>query len=243
MKKIFVPTGFVIALLLSALSVFAQTQSRDDILKEIEDKRAELAALEKRFLSPSENDQAEHADFLRLPETGLIRLLPREKYDTEGSKERKQRLTLRGGGAYYSFTRLTHEYGYGSDIELAQGSLSTGFAGANYGILTSLGDTPLENVTLEIAAAQVLAAHTPPGDEPDARIEQQKWAKGATIEGTSFANRLPLNANTTYLVRAIDYSTSDVLVAFRVVRVDIDGSAIILWKTLKKYPIPNLARN
>ncbi len=31
---------------------------------------------------------------------------------------------------------------------------------------------------------------------------------------------------------------SDALVAFRVVRIDNDSSAVIVWKLLKKYPIP-----
>src|SRR6185503_13635452 len=39
MTKIFVATGFVLTLSLSAFSIFAQTQSREDILKNIEAKR------------------------------------------------------------------------------------------------------------------------------------------------------------------------------------------------------------
>ena len=239
MKKISIATGVLITLLLAAVSSFAQTQSREDILKQIEAKRAELDVLEKRFLSPSEEDKARYADFLRQPHTGLIRLLPREKYD----RDAKGAMTIRGGGAYYSFVRLTHEYGYGSDIELSNGVLSTGFAGANYGIITSLGDTPLENVSLESAAAQVLAAHVPPGELPKARIEQRKWSNGETVDSANYRNRVGLAANSTYLLRAIDYETSDVMVAFRVVRVDSDDSAVILWKLMKKYPTPVLSRN
>jgi hypothetical protein len=47
----------------------------------------------------------------------------------------------------------------------------------------------------------------------------------------------------TYILRSIDYSESDVLVAFRVVRRDTDGSVIIAWKLLRKYAVPQLARN
>jgi len=240
MKKITIATGILVTLLLAALSSFAQTQSREEILRQIEAKRAELDALEKRYLSPSEEDKARYADFLRQPNTGLIRLLPREKFDK--SSEGKG-FTLRGGGAYYSFLRLTHEYGYGSDIELSQGLLSTGFAGANYGILTNLGDIPLEDVSLETAGAQHLASHVPPSEEPKARIEQRKWSNGETFGGTSYRNRVALMANSTYMVRSVDYETSDVLVAFRVVRVDTDESAVILWKLVKKFPTPVLARN
>jgi len=240
MKKFSIATGILITLLLAAVSSFAQTQSREDLLKQIEAKRAELAALEKRFLSASEEDKAKYANFLRQPNTGLIRLLPGEKY---GSNNDRKGLSISGGGAFYSFVRLTHDYGHGSEIELANGMISTGFAGADYGILTSLGDIPLESVSLGTAAVQHLAAYVPPSEEPKARIEQRKWWTGETVEGASYRNRVGLAENSTYLLRSINYERADALVAFRVVRLDSDDSAIILWKLLKKYPTPVLVRN
>jgi hypothetical protein len=222
MTKIFVALGFVLTLSLSAFSVFAQTESRDDILKKIESKRAELATLEKQFLSPSEEDQARHAEFLNQPDTGLIRLLPREKYDTATFKENKKSITLRGGGAYYSFVRLTHEYGYGSDIELANGMLISGFTGGHSRSLINLGDIPLETVSLETPAAKELA-----------NVSNKK----------SSQSQVPLKLNSTYLLRSVDSAPSDILVAFKVVRIDSDESAIILWKLLKKSPVTQGARN
>lgn len=242
MKKIVVATGAIATLILGTLTAFAQTQSRDDILKELQAKRTELATLEKRFLSPSEEDRTTYAEFLRQPNTGLIRILPREKYDTDTQKDKAKTMTIRGGGAYYSFARLTHEYGYGSDIELSQESLTTGFAGADYGMLVSLGDVPLESISLETSAVQVLSLHKPPTDEPLARIEQRRSSDGTTIEGVTYKRTLPLRLNSTYLVRSVNYSDSDVLVAFRVVRVDTDGSAILLWKSLASFAIPQLTR-
>ena len=223
MTKIFVATGFVLTLSLSAFSVFAQTQSREDILNKIEAKRAELSALEQRFLSPSEEDQATHAEFLSQPDTGLIRLLPREKYDTETFKENRKSITIRGGGAYYSFAGLTHEYGHGSDIELANGKLITGFTGGHSGSFVNLGDIPLEAVNLETPAVKELATNV-----------QLKKTSQSTV---------PLKLNSTYLLRSVDSAPSDVLVALKVVRIDNDESAIILWKLLKKSPVPQGARN
>src|ERR1700757_5070992 len=99
-----------------AFAAFSQAGSRTDLLKDIETKRAELANLEKQFLAPSDEDRATYAEFLTQPETGLIRLLPREVYDKYVNK--KAGLTVRGGGAYYSFTLKTHEYGNATDIGL-----------------------------------------------------------------------------------------------------------------------------
>ena len=117
MKKTVSVTAFILTLVLACLSVAAQTpaqvQSRDDIFKEIQSKRNELVSLEKKFLEPSTADREANAAFLAEPNTGIIRLLPREKYDSNDSYKRA--LTMRGGGAYYSFVLSTHEYGYGSD--------------------------------------------------------------------------------------------------------------------------------
>jgi hypothetical protein len=242
MRRIYVTTALLSLLLLSSFTVLAQTPSREDLLREIEAKRAELNALEKTFLSPSEEDRNSYAAFLHTPDTGLMRLLPRETYDDNANKDR-QRIVTRGGGAYYSFTRLTHEYGYGSDIELYDGHLSTGFAGADYGLLIDIGDVPLETVNLETPAANIFAAYNPPSEEPKVRLEQRRFQMGADLQGISVSRRVPMKLNSTYVLRSVNYRESDVLVAFRVVRIDSDKSAIILWKLLKKYPTPQLAYN
>lgn len=241
MKKISIALAPIAALMFGALSICAQTQSREDLLQQIEAKRTELNALEKAFLLPSDEDRNSHAEFLRPPDTGLIRLLPRETYDDNAKKDR-QTIVTRGGGAYYSFTRLTHEYGYGSDIELSQDNLSTGFAGADYGLLTNLGDVPLASVSLETPAVDIFAAYNPPSEEPKVRLEQRRFAMGADLQGISVSRRLPLKLNSTYLLRSIIIDDTDVLVAFRVVRIDSDKSAILLWKMLKKYPKPTMVR-
>ena len=296
MKKIYFTTGVLAALLLSSLTTFAQSNSapsRKDLLKEIDAKHKELAALEKSFLEPAEEDRAKYADFLRTPNTGLMRLLPRENYDnpsasqssgrttvTPGSFSRTQTenlpqgqqvnpgdtssvqpdlsylpdrnsettptrrgLTLRGGGAYYSFTHRTHEYGYATDIELQRGELSSGFAGVNFGLMATLGDVPLETLGLELPEVNVLATYKPPSKEPEARLEKHQFNENTEIDGLKVKRRQSMREGSTYLLRSFNYGQSDVLVAFRVVRVDSDGSAIILWKLLKKYPTPQLARN
>jgi|GraSoiStandDraft_41_1057321.scaffolds.fasta_scaffold953050_2 hypothetical protein len=231
MKRLFTATLFVvITLSFLSFNAFAQTASRENLLKEVESRRVELIALEKKLLAPSEEDRAAYAALLRQPDTGIIRLIPREN-----------KLTI--GGSYYSFSRLTHEYGYGSDIALEQDYLSVGFAGADYGMLTNLGDLPLEEITLEHPSVRFLSEYVPPGKEPEARSEYRRFSVLSTIDGVPYRNRLSAEVKTTYLLRSINYDRADVLVAFRVVRKDIDRSVIIVWKLLKRYPVPELARH
>jgi hypothetical protein len=242
MKKILAATLFVAALSIMSINVVAQSESRDELLSQIETKRTELSALEKKFLTPSDEDRTAYAAFLRQPDTGLIRLLPREVYESDTYKNNKKTLTIRGGGSYYSFTLRSHEYGYATDIGLEQGFLKVGFAGADYGMLAKLSDVPLEGLSLEHPSVLFLSTYDAVTEEPQARLEQRRFGGGTTIDGLAYNERLPVEVGATYILRSINYSDSDVLVAFRVVRKDTDGSVIIAWKLLKKYPVPQLAR-
>lgn len=195
--------------------------------------RSEPRVIKSGPLAPSEADIQAHKTFLSLKNTGLLRLLPRGAYN----------IKLRGNGAYYSFAYKTHEYGWGSDISLDIGLLSTGFAGADFGILTNLGDVVIESLDLEDSRVGYLADYKPPRKDPDARTEMAKITKGFTRYGMLYARYAAAEVDSTYLLRSIVYNTSDVLVAFRVTRIDTDGSVIIAWRLLKKYSTPKLSRS
>jgi len=239
MKRVFVLLlASLLALLTSSISL-AQTKSRQEILSEIAAKRTELSTLEKQFLSPTEQDRSNFAELLAQPDTGLIRLLPREVFDNQSNKS----LTLSGGGSYYSFTRLTHEYGYGSDIQLEQGRLSVGFAGCDYGMLARLGGLSLNEVSLANPVVALIEKYKPPTIESEVRAEQRRFGTGTTVEGVVLKKYIAADTGMTYVLRSINYDQSDVLVALRVVRRDTDGSLIIAWKLLERLPAPQLIRN
>lgn len=244
MKRILSATLFVAVLGIIPINVFAQSESRDDLLKQIETKRAELADLEKQILEPSEEDRLAYSDFLQQPKTGIVRLLPREKYDVEGYKDVKPTITIRGGGAFYSFSRNSHDYNSGSpEILLGMGQFGIGFAGGDYGALTSLGDVPLEQITIEHPAARFLAEYSVPKQLTDARSEAQRFHQGVPLDGATYKSRVSAVVNSTYLLRSMNWDRSNVLVVFRVVRQDTDGSVIIVWKLLKNYERPKVAQN
>jgi hypothetical protein len=213
-----------------------QSTDRAAVLREIESLRSQLKSREDAFLEPDLEDRTAFAEALQQRGQGLIRLLPREVYDANN------KLTIRGGGAYYSFTRLTHEYGNGSDIELQMGNLTVGFAGANYGLLANLGDIPLDNITLDTLGVEWLASYVPATSLPKARIEQRRSGEGMRIENVLYKGTVLSVVNSTYILRSVNYGSSDVLVAFRVVRKDADGSLILAWKILKHYETPQLER-
>ena len=242
MKKTFAVTTFSLTLILACLCVSAQSPSRENLLKEIdaktkeiEAKRAELTALIKKILDVSDTDRQEFAAFLKQPQTGMLRLLPREKYDGKGP------LAINGGGAYYSFVLKTHEYGHGSDISLEQGQLSVGFAGADYGMLLNIGDVSFDQVSNH-NATRTLLDYKSPIKEADIRAEYQKLWKGIELTGFNFQRRVPANVSNTYLLRSISPDASDIAVAFRIIRKDTDDSLILAYKVLKSFPRPAMER-
>ncbi len=222
--------------------VSAQTKTREQLIEEIGAKRTELSALEGQFLAVSPDDEKAFTELLSQPNTGLIRLLPREVFDGAAYKKIKKTLTMNGGGSYYSFVRLTHKYGQGPDIALDSGHLSVGFAGADYGMIVKLGDIALENLSVTHPLVVPLTRYIPAKTEPDARVEQRRFSSETEIEGLPLKNRVPAEVNAPYLLRSISYGDSDVLVAINVARRDSDGSVIIAWKLLEKYSTPALAR-
>jgi hypothetical protein len=237
-------TGILSLAVLATLSVAvrAQSTSRDEVLKDIAAKRVELQRLEDQFLAPADEDRAAYKEFLSQPDTGLIRLLPREVYESEAYKKNQKTLTIRGGGAYYSFALLTHEYGYGSDLSLDSGYLSVGFAGADYGMMIDLGDVSLDEISNDYPRVLSLLNYAAAKDEPQARAEHRLAQAGRILDGATYKTRMPVKIDTTFLLRSINYDDSDVLVAFRTVRKDTDGSLIIAWKLLKRFPKPELMR-
>jgi hypothetical protein len=225
--------AFALVVLLSIAAV-AQSQDRVKIEKDIESLREQLKQRELELLSPAAEDRTQFAEFLLQRDTGLARLLPREKY--------REKLTIREGGAYYSFTKLSNSYDRDPQIGLEQEHLSSGFVGADFGFLASLGDIPLESVGLDHEGVQYLAAFVPPTLEPEARDQQRKSGSGFEIGRNRYKGRLPVMVGGTYILRSIGYERFDVLVAFRVVRQDSDGSLILLWKKLREFSTPYLTR-
>jgi len=224
----------VVAMILCASVTRAQSPDRAVLEKDIRVLLGELKQTEQQLLSTSQKDKQKYAEFLAQPDTGLIRLLPREIF--------QERLTISGGGAYYSFRRLTHEYGLGSDIELERGEFRVGFAGADFGFLTSLGKVALEDVTLDHPAAHFLNEFVVPSAAAEVPEQYRRSSAGFEVNGFFYKSAVPIKSKNTYLLRSVGYFRSDLLVALRIVSQDDDGSVVILWKTLKKFPVPMLTQ-
>ena len=199
--------------------------------------------LEAKLLAVPSDISAQFAEFLKKKDTGLIRLLPRGKYENA--------MLMRGGGAYYSFAKRTQEYGNGSDIELDRSVLSVGFAGVDYGFFLDLGklkiaelgdldESPPDWLAPELFDAwRYFFNYQPPGLLADARKEQRRFSTGNVRFGSAtLTDHVPAIPSDTYLLRSIGDRESDVLVVFQVAAKLEDDSVVLAWRLTKSFPKP-----
>jgi hypothetical protein len=109
-------------------------------------------------------------------------------------------------------------------------------------MIVNLGDVPIDEISEKDPRFVLMSDYKAATIEQDARAEFRRFRTGVTVDGVTYRRTVPAKPQSTYLVRSIGFGTSDVLAAFRVVRFDSDGSAIIAWKLLKTFSIPQLNR-
>lgn len=181
--------------------------------------------------------QPDARDIARADEQGLkaFKILPRGMFDFE-----KNDLAIRGGGAYYSFVKNSHSYNEIPQIGYQDDVLLVCFAGADYGFIADLGETPLSEITVETAGVKFLSEYRPPLFEPEIRAEYRKIGKGLEADGIVFRISQPVVVGHTYVSRSLSFNRADTLVAFHVSRKNEDGSLIIFWKPIKDFERPKL---
>ena len=120
---------------------------------------------------------------------------------------------------------------------LEQNHLSVGFAGLDYGLIADMGSIPLASVTKETGEISFLVNYKPPTLIPEIRSEQRK-AYNYETESATYSSRVQAAIGHIYVLRAINYDRADILVAFKIIRKDTDGSLIIDWKTIQTFKKP-----
>lgn len=210
----------------------------------------------KRLLLPSVEEREAFAAFLRQPNTGIMRLLPQSD-----CREDPRLLhangscvdaipPVPGGGSFYSFRSGGHQWGQRADVWLRDGVFRVGFAGESLGLLTALGDVPLDAVTLDRAGVDYLAAFSPPTSLDGAQRQYELNRVGFRVRNHVYGAAMYVRPAMTYVLRSITYKAdteqskmrkpADVLVSFRVVSRAADGSVTLVWKELQRRKSPKL---
>ncbi len=220
-------------------------------------------------LAPSPEDLAKYSEFLKQPNAGIFRLLPNrncnQKYVVDASVDCQNAAFV---GEFYSFQDKEYADQDFFDLTFKNGEFATENGLLTQTILIALGDIPLENVSPLSNGVKTLFDFKPATEIKEVQSQHKMISDGFDFEGYKYAKSDKAQLNTTYALRSIAYTheiktlkeyskygvskkeldllmtpttkREDVIIAFRLVREDKDGSVIILWKELSRQKSPKI---
>ena len=257
-------TVSLVIISLLTLSASAQKASHAQLGAEIAALREQITEREAAFLAPDAEDLAKFAVYHESSDGGLVRILPREKYGNAlvvrggGSfYSFATRTHEYGWGNDLCLEQGKFSVGFAGadlgflkplgDIALETVTLESGSVQALAAYVPPANE-PLARLewskfhqTVVTGGDLFTSDHVLPGDAERLRLEWSKANQALAKAGDAFyLHRVPAVVGQSYAVRSIVYGRTDILAAFRVVRKDDDGSLILIWKMLQRYPTPQL---
>lgn len=219
--------------------------------------RKELATV-----SPNPNDFDRYRDLLKKSGTGLTRLMNDAGCDGGTNvvvvTDECLKYSMPGGGTSYSFRTDGYRIRRLADLTFSEGLLG-GKGVLNHSILVSLGNIELENVTLNTSGMKYLISFVPETDFEKARKVDLDLITGITSDGFLYRRSVSAVEGVTFALRSIAYKgkfyravdgfayneldfdkRQDIIVVFRIVRKDPDGSVTILWRVLDRNDSPTV---
>lgn len=198
--------------------------------------------------------------------TGIFRLFPNFDCDTQ--------TLIRVDGECTGFVPESSDFSFRAKMYSDPKYHDIGFehdqlvsdAFFSQGILVSLGDVPLDKVTLTDAGLSFLTHFQTAASPAEAKNVAAKLKEGVNAGEFTYSSHVKANDNTTYALRMIAYQFGnslpppsprstmlelkflslsyderyDTVVAFRIVRREQDGSVTIIWKELGRRDAPKL---
>jgi hypothetical protein len=155
--------------------------------------------------APSAEDLTAHREFLLLPDTGIVRLLP--GYNCES----KYVVRVDGNCANTIMGASFHRFRKDSlsgDILFMDGDLiAEGFFSNS--IMTGLGNIPIEQVSMNTTGMKYLNDFVPGTGFDAAKKQYGELYKGTILDGYPYANRLNAIPDMTYALRIIAYKNGN----------------------------------
>jgi hypothetical protein len=211
-------------------------------------------------------DRARHSEFLKADKTGLFKLFPDYDCVTKNVVRTDGNCTnFVMASSSFSFRTGAYVHPYYHDFGFNHGEIFSD-AFFSQGIITSLGDVPIEAVTPDSNGLKFIVGFQPASDPGEARSAAARFKAGIDSGGFRYTSRITPSENTTYALRSIAYNIAnslppvtettsmgelrfhtlsldkraDVIVVFRIVRKGGDGSLTIVWKELDRKEAPKI---
>ncbi|HEX8264396.1 MAG TPA: hypothetical protein VF596_03155 [Pyrinomonadaceae bacterium] len=256
--------------ILFSLSIFGQSdQQREQIRREVFEQRQhkrkldnlkgveveginlsffKLSNEDKQLTAPSEEDKKKIADFSRLSNVEIVKLLNISCLKAGQVKlDNACKNSIPGFGSYYSFRDRRYLYPSMSDLQLSKDWFVTaGFL--TQGIIVSLGEVDFENISLISPGVNFLNQFTP-AESPDEADKQRKQIEDGIKKDEFSYNRIAqVKVNNVYAMRSIAYRSKaktldkreDTILVFKVISRDIEGNVTLIWRKLKSKTAPKI---
>ena len=224
--------------------------------------RSNLTDSEKRLVEPAVADQQEYQRFLKIKNTRIVKLLIDKGCD--GGREvaivkpECEKLTMPGAGNSYSFRANRYSIKRLADLSF-MGKYFDADGSIKHAILVNIGDVPLKDVNLKTKELETLVTFKPITKFKQAGQMSTLLKNGVKSGNLIFSSIVKVEENKTYALRSIAYKTQvpkrveditydefdfderdDVIIAFRVVRLNEGKDVTIVWKQLKKKRSPKM---
>lgn len=223
----------------------------------------ELPQQEKKLLAPDAQERQKFQELLRQPDTGICKLLAIDETRLAITDVKSQSNVphLIGLGAFFSFTKQTHNADEWAQIRLKSGVLYPAYtemkrttlassggmtqsfsftSGYSLAVFTTLENVSLEQVSLQHPAIQPLIELKPATQYQDFANQVKQFNAGINIGAHRYQSAIAARPDTTFVMRSVNYKKADVIIAFRIVQQDRNGNLHILWKQLKSFPSAEL---
>lgn len=218
--------------------------------------------VETQILSPSLSLLKKYAVFLRQPDVGMVKLNGDtsciENSEILVAKETCLSYAFPGAGTAYSFRTESYRLPRLADLILSNGALKIDGV-MQHGIMVSLGNIPLQDVTLQTKGLKYLLDFKPVETVESLLKIDSELSKGIKADGFLYRLGFYAHNQTTFALRSIAYKgkymrsvegilyneldfdkRKDILVAFQVVETDTNSNITILWKILSQGTAPSL---
>jgi len=219
---------------------------------------------ELKLLAPNQTDLKKFAEFLNQPNTGIIKLTRdlgcADNPDVVNASADCLLYTMPGGGSSFSFRTNNYRIRRLADLTFTDNRfLATGFL--LHGIFVDLGDVPLEQISLSAKGLQFINDFQAVNSFQKAKDIDRDLINGIEKNGFVYRRAVQAKENSTYILRSIAYRGNsyraaqgfsydefnfdkrrDIIVAFRIVSRDEDGSVTIIWKELQDKKSPKIEK-
>jgi len=217
---------------------------------------------ELQMVAPDPSLFERYREFLTRPNAGLFKLVPdagcAENTKVIAASEACMKFTFPGAGNSYSFRTRNYRIKSLADLTFSEAQLQVNGV-LTHGVLVSLGDVPLDSVSLQTAALKYLIQFQPSTGFKEANTINESLDRGVKRDGFLYSRSVAAIENNTYALRSIAYrgkvmnavkgipynvldfdKRRDIIVAFRIVQKDADGSISILWNQLSDQEAPKI---